>query len=463
MPAENWPAAETAAPTSAAVPDGAPGMADYDAISAAVMATDRGRWFLAEYARRNRHADTAEVLAAIEHLAATARPVALADRNSAGDAGAAIDRLRAELADMANAIARAKSEIASIRPDAAQGGRILEATEQLDSVMRTTERATSDILAAAEQVQEVAWTMREQGMESEFCDRLDGYATAIYTACSFQDLTGQRTRKIIHVLRYLEARIEAMSGMWGAATHAAPSAAAASVPGPAAPSDDLVQDDVDRMMAPPAPPVAATEAEALAVEAPSVEAVAVETPVAKATADASATVSSLSAAATVDEAKPALSIEGPAGSFSILARADAPEEQQTVAMPATPLPFEADAAVADLRAFAADLMAEFRGDPEDPQDALPAPTPATPPAAPAAITPEATPVITAPVAAEEPPSRQDDSVLPLAAAPPLGEPLPAPEPALEPVPEPPRKPDIAEDLFADVMALTDEERIALFT
>src|SRR5207248_9801503 len=32
----------------------------------------------------------------------------------------------------------------------------------------------------------------------------------IYTACAFQDLTGQGTGKVIQVLRYLEARINAM-------------------------------------------------------------------------------------------------------------------------------------------------------------------------------------------------------------------------------------------------------------
>jgi hypothetical protein len=41
---------------------------DYNAIEAAVMETARGRWFLAEYARRNRHADTEAVLGAIRRL-----------------------------------------------------------------------------------------------------------------------------------------------------------------------------------------------------------------------------------------------------------------------------------------------------------------------------------------------------------------------------------------------------------
>ncbi|MFC3693047.1 hypothetical protein [Chenggangzhangella methanolivorans] len=38
---------------------------DYDEIASAVMETERGRWFLAEFARRNRAADTAAVLEAL--------------------------------------------------------------------------------------------------------------------------------------------------------------------------------------------------------------------------------------------------------------------------------------------------------------------------------------------------------------------------------------------------------------
>src|SRR6059058_1728058 len=55
-----------------------PGEADYDAISAAFMETSRGRWFLGEYARRNRNADTRMVLDAVarieQNLAAQRQP-----------------------------------------------------------------------------------------------------------------------------------------------------------------------------------------------------------------------------------------------------------------------------------------------------------------------------------------------------------------------------------------------------
>src|ERR1700689_3331283 len=42
-----------------------PSEADYDAISQAFMETSRGRWFLGEYAKRNRNADTSMVLDAV--------------------------------------------------------------------------------------------------------------------------------------------------------------------------------------------------------------------------------------------------------------------------------------------------------------------------------------------------------------------------------------------------------------
>ena len=41
---------------------------DYDAIVSAIMETSRGRWFLAEYARRNRHADSQTILTAFGKL-----------------------------------------------------------------------------------------------------------------------------------------------------------------------------------------------------------------------------------------------------------------------------------------------------------------------------------------------------------------------------------------------------------
>jgi len=226
--------------------------ADYEAIADAVMETNRGRWFLAEYARRNRHADTTMLLAAIERMEATIRVERAAE---------SVDRIRFDLIEMANAIARTKAEIAAIKPDADHHGKFGEATEELDSIVSTTEAATSDILAAAERIQEIAWTLREQGLEAEVCDLIDARATEIYTACSFQDVTGQRSRKLIQGLRYLEGRINAMIDIWGLdrtmaaeadETARARDGEAALLNGPSKPGLGLDQADIDVVMGPAA-------------------------------------------------------------------------------------------------------------------------------------------------------------------------------------------------------------------
>jgi len=179
--------------------------ADYELIAAAVLETARGRWFLAEHARRNRHADTKLVLEAIEKLER-----AFAHRPEMPET----DRVRVDLVEMMNAITRTKSEIAAMQPRDSNSSQFDQASVELSGIVDSTEKATSDILAAAERVQEIAWTLREQGVDATVCDLIDAQATEVYTACSFQDITGQRTRKVIEVMRFLEARIDAMIKIW---------------------------------------------------------------------------------------------------------------------------------------------------------------------------------------------------------------------------------------------------------
>jgi hypothetical protein len=213
--------------------------AEYEAIEAAVMETARGRWFLAEFAQRNRTADTKMLLEAIGRL----------EQAVTGERAAQnMDRVRFDLMEMAKAIARTKSEIAAIQSPDLEQSRLTAASESLDAIVRTTERATSDILEAAEHVQEAAWTLREKGADEDLCDELDRRATEIYTACSFQDLTAQRTGKIVNTLRYLEGRINAMIDIWGADEPPAPAPDLDAETGRPAGRDELTQTDVDSVI-----------------------------------------------------------------------------------------------------------------------------------------------------------------------------------------------------------------------
>ncbi len=113
---------------------GTPDEAEYDGVYAAVMATERGRWFLTEYASRNRHADTHAVLGALARLEAAVR---------------------------GNGVALALGE-------AANG----------------TERPLSpDIASAAERLQDIAFVLRERAVDAGLCDALDAAVREIAGVC----------------------------------------------------------------------------------------------------------------------------------------------------------------------------------------------------------------------------------------------------------------------------------------
>ncbi len=172
----------------------------YEQIEAAVMETSRGRWFLAEYARRHRHAETELVLESIDRLQRS-----LGVRHGVSPSA---DKLQNQILEMARALAQAERDIRAIQPDNPAGSRYGSASTELSAVVDTTEQATQAILSAAERVQEYAWTMRERSGNEDECDLLDRCATEIYTACGFQDLTAQRIRKVVEAMTFIDLQIK---------------------------------------------------------------------------------------------------------------------------------------------------------------------------------------------------------------------------------------------------------------
>jgi chemotaxis protein CheZ len=220
----------------------------FDALESAVRDTARGRAFLDEFARRLRAAETDRVLSAIERLSQVQN-----ERTSSGH----LDVLRRELEMMSASIAQTRREIAAIKPETSGNNRIVEATEELDFVVRSTERATAEILTAAEGIQSLAGNLKSKGVDATVCDELETHATNLMIACSFQDLTGQRMTKVVNVLRYLEQRVNTMIEIWGITpeeaakvkphlTDARPDAHLLN--GPAREGEGVAQHDVDRLL-----------------------------------------------------------------------------------------------------------------------------------------------------------------------------------------------------------------------
>jgi len=128
-----------------------PNDADYDAIREAFMETSRGRWFLAEYAKRNRNADTRMVLDAVARIE---QNIAAQKQAGGPSLSESLVAIRAVVGEARAGVAKA---IVGLENDA--------------------------VLAAAHDgariIREVSWTLRECGADIRICNLLDSQLAAI--------------------------------------------------------------------------------------------------------------------------------------------------------------------------------------------------------------------------------------------------------------------------------------------
>lgn len=228
---------------------------EYFSIEDALQNSARGRAFL-------RMRDTRQRLVAIDEarrIASSMREWTLRQFEVQKEA-TSLEVLRAELQSMAAHIQTAKAEIAALHTKDskldASSNRIVTATSELDQIVQATERATSDILNAAERVMEIAGNLPAELAEPS--QLLTDQATEIFTACSFQDITGQRIAKVVNALRYIDQRVAAMVDIWGAdaLTRVTPSADGPSdsradahlLNGPSMPGQGRTQDEIDALL-----------------------------------------------------------------------------------------------------------------------------------------------------------------------------------------------------------------------
>lgn len=219
---------------------------EYASLEEAVMAKPTGREFLREYARRHRVTGADDVLRGLTEF----KDLLMEQREPEQ-----VGILRAELREMSASIAQTRLDIRAINPDEASDNRIMAATEELDAIVTAAERATTDILGHAEQLQEIGGKLREKGSDTELCDAIDTHVTEVFLACSFQDITGQRATKVVNILRYLEQRVNTMIEVWGTDDSRAGNGVSlrsdtsgAPLDGPQLPGGGVDQDQVDELL-----------------------------------------------------------------------------------------------------------------------------------------------------------------------------------------------------------------------
>ncbi|MGX1165289.1 hypothetical protein AB7M16_001555 [Bradyrhizobium sp. USDA 372] len=218
-----------------------PNEQDYEAIREAFMETARGRWFLGEYAKRNRNADTSMVLDAVarieETLAAQRQPVVE-------------DRLPGALVEIRRAIREAETiALAAFDPAA-------------------IEASLAPIPRGVRIIKEISWRWREIGADGRICDLIDSQLASIEAACGQISTLDPRV-ELKAAFDLLKDRVEQLDG--GASPQAAP-APAQEVPSSAAEASPV--EAAPAAMAGEA--VAFTETREEIAAAPEAEAAAVE-------------------------------------------------------------------------------------------------------------------------------------------------------------------------------------------
>ncbi|MGC2780510.1 MAG: hypothetical protein WA418_33230, partial [Bradyrhizobium sp.] len=163
-----------------------PNEADYEAIRDAFMETSRGRWFLGEYAKRNRNADTSMVLdavARIEHALASQR-----------QQQQELDRADSKALPEALAAIRAAVEDAALAAAGAMDGLALE--KNLAPARKGTRI-----------IKEISWRWREIGADSRICDLIDSQLTSIEAACE-QLASADPKAALLAAFEIIKARLE---------------------------------------------------------------------------------------------------------------------------------------------------------------------------------------------------------------------------------------------------------------
>ncbi len=165
--------------------------------------------------------------------------------------------LKHELQALMQYIQRVRQEIAAINQGADGDDHFESMGEQLDAIVKATEEATHVIMEVVEKNQEAVDALKETVTEPEqvaLLDQIIDNGNAVFEACSFQDITGQRVSKIVKSVSYVEERINALVEVWGREALAAVEVVAeektadeALLSGPQLEGQGISQDEIDKL------------------------------------------------------------------------------------------------------------------------------------------------------------------------------------------------------------------------
>jgi len=127
-------------------------------------------------------------------------------------------KLKVELDLIHDAINRTKREIATLHGKSFDGQEMAKVNGELGAVVGGTEQATQQILEAVEAIDQAATALSKNispDQQKLLSEEIQERVVAIFEACNFQDLTGQRISKVMQTMKFIEKHIIEMMEIWG--------------------------------------------------------------------------------------------------------------------------------------------------------------------------------------------------------------------------------------------------------
>jgi chemotaxis protein CheZ len=128
------------------------------------------------------------------------------------------EKLKVELDLIHDAIGRTKREIAVLHGTSFNGEEMARVNGELGAVVGGTEEATQQILEAAESIDQAATALTKVNSPDQqklLSEEIQERVVSIFEACNFQDLTGQRIKKVMNTMKFIENHITVMMDIWG--------------------------------------------------------------------------------------------------------------------------------------------------------------------------------------------------------------------------------------------------------
>lgn len=161
---------------------------EYRAIEAALLETNRGRWFLAEHSRRSRRLESSQLEDALGRL-----------KTSLRDPPAVLGRLRTELDSISQLLRQARSTILSRSGSASPHG----------STANGEAHPPAGLLAAAEELHALVWSLQAREVNREVCERIGRQASAIFALSARQAQESDRALQFAETIDAVARRIMA--------------------------------------------------------------------------------------------------------------------------------------------------------------------------------------------------------------------------------------------------------------